>query len=327
VTAAYRKRWTAMTAIVALDRDTGDLGVAVESKYLAAGAVVPFARAGVGAIASAGVPNVTYGARGLDLLAAGASADEVLRVLTEADPEASWRQVAIIDARGRTATYTGDEMRRASSTWSGELVGKDVALIGTSLIGGAALELMCHSFESADGPLWQRLVEALELGQHMGGDTRSLGEHSAALLVVRKGGGYGGYDDRLIDLRVDDHPHPVEQLEELLNTYVEHHLPTNPSELVPLDQDLVTQIQTSLARTRDYRGWITGTYDAATRVALERFAARLNLEERMRYDDLIDPALLGRLEVPEMWRLRLSPLRRQPRRDGKEDSRARDSWA
>jgi uncharacterized Ntn-hydrolase superfamily protein len=303
-----------MTAIVARDPDTGDLGVAVESKYLAVGAVVPFARANVGAIACAGIPNAEYGARGLELLASGSSPDEVLGLLTSGDADAARRQVAIVDARGRTATFTGDVLKKISEGWSDGIEGRQAALIGTSLIGEATLTLMRDTFVRTPGPLWHRLVEALEVGQHMGGDVRPLQQHSAALLVARAQGGYGGYDDRIVDVRVDDHRHPVEELSRILEIYLEHFHATNPAELVPLDSELIKDIQTRLVQTRDYHGWVTGNYDAATHEALERYAGRHNLEERMQTGESIDPKLLEDLEVPEMWRLRLARSRDRARK-------------
>jgi uncharacterized Ntn-hydrolase superfamily protein len=303
-----------MLAVIGRDPVNSDLGVAIESKYLAAGAVALFARAGVGAIALGGLPNATHGPRGLDLLASGVSPEEVVHLLTQPDKDASRRQAAVMDARGRAYLYSGEEVRRSSPGWTGGIVGQDVAMIGNSLIGEATLTLMRDTFERARGPLWHRLVEALDVGQHMGGDTRPLEQHSAALLVVRKGWGYGGFDDRIVDLRVDDHPHPVEELQRLLGIYLEHFLATDPADLVPLDQELIRQIQMRLAQTGDYRGWITGSYDVATREALERFAGRENLEERLRPDEQIDPKLLERLEVSEMWRLRIAASDEKRRR-------------
>jgi uncharacterized Ntn-hydrolase superfamily protein len=302
-----------MLAIVGRDPATDDLGVAVESKYLAVGAGSVFARAGVGAIALGGLSNSTYGSHGLELLAAGASPEAVIQELSGGDEEAHSRQVAVMDARGHAAVSPGEDLTHITP-WTGAVAGENVIVMGNSLIGEATLTLMRDTFVRANTQLWQRLVEALDVGQHMGGDTRPLEQHSAALLVVRQNGGYGGYDDRIVDVRVDDHPHPVDELERLLEIYLEHYLPTNAADLVTLDETLTTEIQSRLVQTGDYRGWVTGRYDAATREALERFAGRENLEERMQPDARIDPKMLERLGVSDMWRLRVSPLGIRPTR-------------
>jgi uncharacterized Ntn-hydrolase superfamily protein len=294
-----------MMAIVGRDSKNGDLGVAVESKYLAAGAVAAFALAGVGAIALAGVPNTRYGSQGLDMLASGAAPEDVVRRLTGADEGANRRQVAILDVKGRACIHNGEEVKRFVRGWAGGIWDEDVALVGNSLIGEGTLTLMRDTFARIRGPLWHRLMEALDAGQHMGGDARDPLQHSAALLVVRHGSGYGGFDDRIVDLRVDDHPRPVEELRRLLDIHLEHFLMTDPAAMVPLDAQLTREMQTKLAQAGDYHGWITGSYDVATREALERFAGRENLEERLQADDRIDPRVLQRLGVSEMWRLRM----------------------
>lgn len=303
-----------MTAIVGRDPVSGDLGVAVEWRTLAAGAVVPYARAGVGAIACAGISNSTYGPRGLDMLASGMPSEEVGAALIGADEGASRRQFAIVDAQGRGYTYTGEEVKRFSVGWTDGITRRDVALIGNSLIGEETLTLMADSFRRAGAPLWHQLMKALDAGQHIEGESRGAQQHSAALLVVREGSGYGGFDDRIVDLRVDDHPRPVEELERLLGIHLEHFLVTDAVDLVPLVPDLTREIQTRLALTGDYRGWIMGQWDAATREALERFAGRENLEERLQPDDLIDPKVLERLGVSDLWRLHLASQRERARR-------------
>ncbi len=303
-----------MPAIVGRDPSNGDLGVAVESKSLAVGAVAPWARAGVGAVAVVGVENTSYGPRGLDLLSSGKSPEEVSQLLTSADERASQRQIAVVDAQGRSSAFTGADL--AASSFRGcDVTGPDVAVVGIALIGEGTLKLMADTFQRTRGRLWERLMEALRAGEHMGGDSRDPGQHSAALLVVRQGGGYGRFNDRMIDLRVDDDPHPVEELQRLLAIHVEHFLPSDPDDLVPVDKELAREVQTRLARNGDYHGWITGTYDAATRAALEKFAARKNLEERLQPDGRIDYRVLERLGVSELlWRLRASTNRGAARR-------------
>jgi uncharacterized Ntn-hydrolase superfamily protein len=292
-----------MPAIVGRDPTNGDLGIAVESKSLAVGAIAPWARAGAGAIAVMGAQSMTsiYGQRGLDLLSSGKSPEEIIQPLMSADMRASWRQVAVVDAQGRSDTFTGADLRASVGGRAGGLSDHDLAVVGGTLFGGGTLRLMADTFQRTGGGLWERLMEALRAGEHMGGETRDPGQHSAALLVVRQGGGYGGFDDRLIDLRVDDDPRPVEKLQELLAIHVEHFLPSEPADLVSVDKDVAREVQTRLALTGDFRGWITGTYDAATRAALEQFATRENLEERLQPDGRIDYRVLVRLGVHELW--------------------------
>jgi uncharacterized Ntn-hydrolase superfamily protein len=152
---------------------------------------------------------------------------------------------------------------------------------------------LAETFQRTTGPLWHRLVAALAAGQRAGGDRR--GQQSAALLVVRAGGGYGGFNDRLIDLRVDNHPQPIDELAQLLEQHELLFLPSDPADLIPIDAALATELQERLTRTGDYHGPITGVYDAATRAALESYAGRENLEERLQPDARIDRKLLDYL--------------------------------
>lgn len=291
-----------MPTIVGRDPDTGDLGIAVETRTLAAGAFTPWARAGVGAIAVTGIEEAIYGRHGLDLLAAGQPPRQVAETLTKADPRAGWRQIALVDAHGRSHIFTGNQLVKSFS-YRG-LNFPDLAVTGQSDLGEGILNLMADTFQHTTGRLWIRLMAALRAGQHMVGDTREAQQHSAALLVVRQGGGYGGYDDRLIDLRIDDDPRPVEKLDELLETHAGQFLPCEPDDLTSVDTDLARAIQVRLAALGDYHGWIAGTYDAPTRTALERFAARENLEQLLRTDNQLDRRIIVRLGLIDMWRMR-----------------------
>lgn len=273
-------------SIVGFDPRTGDLGIAVQSKFLAVGAVVPWARAGVGAVATQSWANTAYGPRGLDLLAAGKTPDEAMKILTDGDERASQRQVGIVDAAGRSATFTGGDCH----AWAGGIAGPNFAAQGNILVGEATISAMAEEFLRASGPLWDRLVAALAAGQRAGGDRR--GQQSAALLVVREAGGYGGFNDRLIDLRVDDHSRPIEELARLLEIHALLFLPPDPADLLPIDAALARELQERLTRTGDYHGDLTGAYDTATHAALEGYAGRENLEERLQADARIDRKLL-----------------------------------
>ncbi len=197
-------------SIVAYDPATGELGVAVQSKFFAVGTVVPWARAGVGAIATQSYANTTYGPLGLAMLEAGMSPQEVMDSLTSTDEMRARRQAGIIDAKGNAVTYTGD----SCLSWAGGKTGQYYACQGNILVSQAVVGAMAAAFEASKGELADRLLAAMEAGQRQGGDSR--GMQSMALLVVKKEGGYSGYTDRYIDLRVDDAPDPFQEMRRLL---------------------------------------------------------------------------------------------------------------
>ena len=201
-------------SIVARDPDTGELGVAVQSRVLGVGAIVPFAKAGVGAIATQSMANTEYGPDGLKLLAGGKSAAEALKSLTDADPKRDIRQAGIIAAAGEAATFTGS----GCMEFAGGKTGAHYAVQGNILAGAPVVDGMAQAFENSKGTLAERMLAALDAGQAAGGDKR--GMQSAALLVVREGWGYGGQSDRYIDLRVDDHSEPIKELRRLLGLHV-----------------------------------------------------------------------------------------------------------
>lgn len=204
-------------SIVAFDPKTGDLGVAVQSKVLGVGSIVPWAEAGVGAVATQALANVRFGAEGLKLMRAGNAPVEIRNRLTKADSERDLRQFLLIDAKGNTATHTGDRCL----DWAGHREGKHYAVAGNILAGEAVVNAMADAFEKArsqgDGELAEWLLVALVAGQDAGGDKR--GQQSAALLVMRKNGGYGGSSDRHVDLRVEDHETPIEELARVLKKH------------------------------------------------------------------------------------------------------------
>ena len=197
-------------SIVGCDPENGDLGVAVQSKFFAVGAVVPWAKAGVGAVATQSWTNTTYGFKGLELLEDGLTAQQALDRLVADDDGRSQRQVGMIDASGNVANYTGDECME----WAGARHGENYTAQGNLLTGEAVVEAMGVAFEETEGELAEKLMAALAAGQEKGGDRR--GQQAAALLVVREDGGEGGFNDRYIDLRVDDHKQPIKELRRLL---------------------------------------------------------------------------------------------------------------
>ena len=200
-------------SIVGHDPETGDLGIAVQSKFFAVGSVVPWARAGVGAIATQSFANTTYGPRGLELLGRGLEPLAVLDSLVAGDAQRDQRQVGIVDARGRSVAYTG----KSCSPWAGHVSGDHFTAQGNILVGKETVEAMAAAFRSTPGSLGDKLMRALEEGQKAGGDSR--GQQSAALLIVRAGAGYGGYNDRYCDLRVDDHKEPIRELRRIYDIW------------------------------------------------------------------------------------------------------------
>jgi uncharacterized Ntn-hydrolase superfamily protein len=197
-------------SIVGYDPDRKEWGVAVASKFLAVGSVVPWAQAGVGAVATQSYANVTFGPKGLDLMGKGKSAEETVKELTDADDGRDQRQVGMVDAKGNAATYTG----KKCNPWAGGKTGQHYAAQGNILTGPEVVDAMAKAFEEAKGPLAWRLMDALAAGDKAGGDKR--GKQSAAVYVVRAKAGYAGGNDRYIDFRVDDHKDPIPELARIL---------------------------------------------------------------------------------------------------------------
>lgn len=262
-------------SIVAYDPGRQEWGVAVQSKFLAVGSVVSWAKAGAGAVATQSYANLQYGPEGLDLMGQGFSAAETIARLTEADDGRDQRQVGMVDAHGQPASFTG----KGCHDWAGHQLGDHYACQGNILIPGT-VEAMAAAFEEARqgrGELSDWLATALAAGQAAGGDSR--GRQSAAVLVVREAGGYGGNNDRYLDLRVDDHPTPIIRLQELLQM---HHLffgVVDPADLIPL-AGVAADLQTLMQKTGHYTGPINGQFDAATRTSLRALVGQENLEER-----------------------------------------------
>jgi uncharacterized Ntn-hydrolase superfamily protein len=279
-------RLIATFSIVARDPNNGDLGVAVQSKFLAVGAIVPWARAGAGAIATQGQANMGYGPSGLELLEQGMPAPEVLHLLIDADPDREHRQLGIVDQAGRAAAYTGS----ACFAWAGHVIGEGFCCQGNILTGEAVVTRMAAVFRSAQGELAERLVAALEAGESAGGDRR--GRQSAALYVARAGGSYGGALDRYIDLRVDDHLDPMMELARLLQLHRFYLRRPAPADLVPIDKVIAAELQDALRDLGYYTGPNTNIYDHLTREALFAYGSVENLEERLVEDARIDRHVL-----------------------------------
>ena len=221
VTLCLKSKLTSLVptySIVAYDFEKCELGVAVQSRYFSVGSVVPWAEAGVGAIATQSFVNVSYGPKGLALLKKGLTAEEVVERLVSEDDGRDYRQLGIVDAKGNAASYTGTKCLE----WAGGKTGRGYAVQGNILASGEVVEAMAKAYEFTEGDLSEKLIAALEAGEKAGGDAR--GKQSSALLVVKEGCGRGGYGDRLIDLRVEDHPDPVKELKRLLRLHRAYYL-------------------------------------------------------------------------------------------------------
>lgn len=263
-------------SIVAFDFKNGDIGVAVQSKFPAVGAVVPWAKAKVGAIATQAWCNTAYGPTGLKMLEANLSAQETLRKLLADDTNPQVRQFAVVDAKGQVAAHTGTECFE----WAGHITGKGYSCQGNILAGAKVVESMARAYEETSGDLIDRLIQVLSAGQAAGGDRR--GQQSAALLVVREKGGYEGFTDRYVDLRVDDHPTPIEELKRVLRVYDMTMLSReDPKNLLTIDHDIAVVLQKNLMKLGMYKGEITGVLDDATNKALHEFVNINNFENRM----------------------------------------------
>jgi uncharacterized Ntn-hydrolase superfamily protein len=279
------RKLVATFSIVAFDQETDSLGVAVQSKFLAVGSVVPWARAGVGALATQAMANYNYGPSGLELMAQGKTADETVDVLTSADEDREHRQVGAVDARGRAATFTGSECFE----WAGGATGEHYAVQGNILVGGETVEAMARTYEEAGGDLAARLLSALDAGQAAGGDSR--GKQSAALLVVREGGGgYGGDNDRVVDLRVDDHPDPIRELVRIRDLHTLYFGETKPEDVVGIDGDVRREVADVLRR----RGYVQkqDIEDDDLFDALSAYIRTENFEEREQRRGYLDRAVL-----------------------------------
>lgn len=314
-------------SIVAWDSVTGDLGVVVESKFPNVGGIVPWGIAGVGAVATQSLGNTAYGERGLELISQGATAEEALRIIMRSDTMLQDRQVGMIDARGNAASFTGTR----TFDWAGGRVGCGAVLPkgvdsvrvegvasrpGCQVLGGKGAVIAGHgyaaqanimvadetvknlarTFERSTGSLADRLMAALKAGQAGGGDRR--GMQSAALLVVRKNGGYLGANDRFIDIRVYDAVDPIAELERLLALHKLHFFPSETADLIKLTPEIVRQLEPILLREPVVQPekWLkapTGTATPVFLAALRDFMYWENYDVRVRMDGMIDRVVLA----------------------------------
>ncbi|MGZ0746376.1 DUF1028 domain-containing protein [Haloparvum sp. AD34] len=260
-------------SIVARDPETDAVGVAVQSKFISVGSVVPFADAEAGAVATQSFANVAYGPDGLDHLQKGLTAEEAVEKLVEADDEAEQRQVGIVGQDGSVAAYTGDECFDVA----GDIQGENFTVQGNILENEETLEAMAGSFQSGEGALPEKLLAALYAGEDAGGDSR--GKQSAALYVAKPEGGYDGKNDRWIDVRVDDHRNPIQELERVFKLYdVTLLAREEPEETKELSGETAEAVTGVLADLGHYDGTPTTVFDEDERDALEEFRGINNFE-------------------------------------------------
>jgi uncharacterized Ntn-hydrolase superfamily protein len=268
-------------SIVACDLDAGQWGVAVQSKFLAVGSVVPWAEPRVGAIATQSYANPRYGPDGLTLLREGRSAGEVVELLTAADDGRAERQVGVVDGQGRAATFTGE----ACHDWAGGRTGNGYAAQGNILVSQETVDSLAVTFEqNGHLSLAERLVECLAAAQAAGGDRR--GQQSASLLIVEKDAGYANLSDVVVDLRIDDHELPIVELRRLHGLHNEVFGITPPEEWLTVDEALAPELRDRLAKLG---------YDGELERAFNDWAGTENLEERVDGVERIDPVVLAAL--------------------------------
>ena len=268
-------------SIVACDLEAQQWGVSVQSKFLSVGSVVPWAEPHVGAVATQAYANPRYGPNGLQLLREGLSAQEVVDRVTGEDEGRDHRQLGIVDAQGNAATYTG----RECMDWAGGRTGTNYAAQGNILVSAATVDALAETFESSAGrPLADRLIDCLAAAQAAGGDSR--GQQSSALLVVQRDGGYAGMSDVVVELRVEDHERPIEELRRIYTLHDEIFGVTPRRMWVDVDDELAEELRERLAKLG---------YDGELEDAFTRWTGKENLEDRVDGIEQIDPVVLEAL--------------------------------
>ena len=267
-------------SIVACDLDAQQWGVSVQSKFLSVGSVVPWAEPHVGAIATQAYANPRYGPNGLQLLREGLSAQEVVDRLTGEDEGRDHRQLGVVDGEGNAATYTG----RECMDWAGGRTGTNYAAQGNILVSAETVDALAETFESSTGSLANRLIDCLAAAQAAGGDSR--GQQSSALLVVQRDGGYAGLSDVVVELRVEDHERPIEELRRIYTLHDEIFGVTPRDRWLPVDAELATELRERLGQL-GYEGELEDSFT--------RWTGKENLEDRVDGVETIDPVVLEAL--------------------------------
>lgn len=271
-------------SIIGYDPETEELGIAVQSKFLGVGAVVPWAKAGVGAVATQSYANPAYGPDGLALMEQGKTAEETLKTLVEADEGRSLRQAGMMDAKGGAATYTGEDCY----DWAGGRIGENCVAQGNILVSGATVDAMVDTFEQTEGDLADRLLVALDAGQGAGGDKR--GMQSAAIYVVKEKGGYLEANDRYVDLRVDEHPDPIKELIRIYKLQQLYFAGPKDEDVLTVEGEVKQQIASQLQALGQLE--TTEVDDDTFYEALTSFIRTENFERRELERGKIDRAIL-----------------------------------
>ncbi|MFN2386633.1 MAG: DUF1028 domain-containing protein [Thermoanaerobaculia bacterium] len=294
--AALRRDPTSVVAtfsIVARDPSNGDLGVAVQSKFPNVRVAVPFAKAGVGAVATQSFANSDFGTKGLPLLELGATPQEVLTIIGRDDADLQDRQVGIVDAKGRSATFTG----KKCFDWAGGRTGPDYAIQGNILVSEATVAAMEKAFLGTRGSLAERLLASIKAGAEAGGDKR--GRQSAALFVVRSGASYDGKSDTYVDISVYDAPDPIAEIFRLYELQKIHFERSNPADVIPVTGEDARYLQRLLSKKGFHKGRTDGVWDEASTAALADYMGWENYDTRIRRDGKIDRKILALIRSKE----------------------------
>ena len=279
-------------SILGYDASNGDLGVAVQSKFPGVGSLVPYGEADIGVVATQGFGNPRHGSAGLMLLRCGATPQQAVEVLLNDDSLSHKRQLALVDRGGAVASHTGADLHTWDG-WSGSAAGHACVALGNGLASSDVVDHMVRAFEGSRAPLAERLVTALASGETSGGDIR--GQQSAALLVMRRDGGYGKMDDRHVAISIYDHEQPIE---ELMRCYAMHRLsyfPSEPSNLVPIDPELALELKRLMAAQGFYKGKLDDSWDPATQRRLDLFLGSENYDNRIDNGGMFDLEVLADL--------------------------------
>ncbi len=279
-------------SIVAYDPEKKEWGVAVQSKFIAVGSIVPFAKSGVGAIATQAWTNTSYGPKGLALLEQGLTAEDVISMLTKKDEKREDRQVGIVDSFGNAASFTGSRC----FDWAGHIVGENYSCQGNILVSEDTVLAMSQAYRETKGDLVLKLLAVLEEGQEAGGDSR--GKQSAAILIVKEEGAYDGGTDRYVNVRVDDHEHPIKELRRIFELYDLSLLKRDESDdKVKMEGDVMKAIKEVLKADGFYEKDIDNKYDAYTKEALQKWMHTNNFEVKEREDNYMWGAVYRHIEM------------------------------
>ena len=281
-------------SILGRDSSNGDLGVAVQSKFPGVGSLVPYGEAEVGVVATQAFGNPRHGSHGLTLLQCGASPQQAVDVLVGGDSNFRKRQFALLDRNGDLAAYTGADLHEWEG-WAGSTAGQDCVALGNGLAGSEVVESMVHAFQESPASLAERLMAALEAGQRAGGDLR--GQQSAALLVLRRNGGYGSLDDRHVVISIYDHPQPIAELQRCYALHRLSYFPSDPANLARITPELALELKTLMAGQDFYQGHVDDQWDSAAQRRFDLFLGHENYDNRIDNGGLLDLEVLADLRL------------------------------